>query len=76
MYTVKVYDKSKKLIETYRDIHTVVYVDVLGETITVTGVDLLTHFFPTYCSYQLLASNGNYSIDKSIIGTFEVTTAF
>lgn len=34
---------------------------------------MLTHYFPTDCNYQLLSDSGNYSIDSSVIGTFEVT---
>ena len=51
-----------------------VYIDTLGEKNIVTGDDLLTHYFPPYNSYQLLADKGNYSIDKSVIGTFEITS--
>ena len=68
MYTVEVYNKNKKLIETYHNIHTITYIDTLGEKNIVTGDDLLTHYFPPYNSYQLLADKGNYSIDKSVIG--------
>ena len=73
MYTVEVYNKNKKLIETYHNIHTITYIDTLGEKNIVTGDDLLTHYFPPYNSYQLLADKGNYSIDKSV-GTFEITS--
>lgn len=54
----------KKLISVYERIHTV---------ITITGEEMLTHHFPTDCNYQLISDNGNYSIDSSVIGTFEVT---
>ena len=74
MYTVEVYNKNKKLIETYHNIHTITYIDTLGEKNIVTGDDLLTHYFPPYNSYQLLADKGNYSIDNSVIGTFEITS--
>ena len=74
MYTVEVYNKNKKLIETYHNIHPITYIDTLGEKNIVTGDDLLTHYFPPYNSYQLLADKGNYSIDKSVIGTFEITS--
>ena len=74
MYTVEVYNKNKKLIETYHNIHTITYIDTLGEKNIVTGDDLLTHYFPPYNSYQLLADKGNYAIDKSVIGTFEITS--
>ena len=53
MYTVEVYNKNKKLIETYHNIHTITYIDTLGEKNIVTGDDLLTHYFPPYNSYQL-----------------------
>lgn len=73
MYKISVYSKSKKLIAVYDRIHTIKYTDFLGETITVSGEEALTHFFPTDCTYQLLADDGNYSIDSSVIGTFEVS---
>lgn len=72
MYRIQIYNKSKKLIATYDRIHTVKYVDVFGEPVTVSGVEMLTHNFPTFVNYQLLSNDGNYSIDRSIIGTFEV----
>lgn len=73
MYRVSIYNKSKKLISVYERIHTIKYTDILGETIAVSGPDMLTHNFPTDVSYQLLSDCGNYSIDESVIGTFEVT---
>lgn len=72
MYRIQIYDKSKKLIATYERIHTVKYVEIYGEPVTVSGIEMLTHKFPTSVNYQLLSDDGNYSIDKSIIGTFEV----
>lgn len=75
MYKISVYNKSKKLITVYDHIHTIKYTDFLGETIAVSGEEILTHFFPTDCTYQLLSDDGNYSIDKSVIGTFEVSKA-
>ncbi len=73
MYRISIYYKSKKLISVYDSIHTVKYTDVLGDTIEITGSEMLTHHFPTDVSYHLLSDQGNYSIDKSVIGTFEVT---
>lgn len=73
MYIVSIYNKSNKQVATYEGIHTIKYSDLLNEVTTVVGEEILTHDFPTSCSYQLLSDNGNYSIDDSIIGTFEVT---
>lgn len=72
MYKVSIYNKAKKLISVYERIHTVKYTNGFTETI-VTGEEMLTHYFPTGCFYQLLSDNGNYSIDASVIGTFEVS---
>ena len=60
------------MVATYLDIHTVKYIDFLGDSISVTGEDLLTHEFPTSRDYHLFSKDGNYSIDHSVIGTFEV----
>lgn len=72
MYKIQIYNTSKKIISTYDRIHTVKYKDLLGEPVIVSGSDMLTHEFPTSVNYQLLSDEGNYSIDKSVIGTFEV----
>lgn len=73
-YRVSIYDKSKKRVATYEKIHTVKYISpIFGEDVVVTGEEMLTHSFPTGTSYQLLSDDGNYSIDLSVIGTFEVT---
>lgn len=72
MYKVSIYNKSKKMVATYEQIHTIKYTDILGETIVVTGEDILTHSFPTSRNFQLLSNDGNYCIDSSVIGTFEV----
>lgn len=73
MYKVSIYNKSKKMVAVYDKIHTIKYVDILGEIITVSGEEIMTHNFPTTRNYQLLSDDGNYSIDESIIGTFEIT---
>lgn len=74
MYTVTIYDKSKKHFKTYYNIHTIKYFDQLIECdwITIMGNDILSHHFPLNCTYQLLSDSGNYSIDAAIIGTFEI----
>lgn len=73
MYNVSIYDKSKKLICTYENIHTIKLLNGMREVV-VTGDELLSYYFPTIeWNYQLVSDNGNYSIDSSIIGTFEVT---
>lgn len=73
MYRVSIYDKSNRQVSSYDYIHTIKYLDLFGETHTITGEEILTYKFPTSCSYQLLSDTGNYSINKSIIGTFEIT---
>lgn len=73
MYKVSIYNKSKKQVAVYDRIHTIKYLDILGEIVTVTGEEMLTHSFPTTCNYQLLSNDGNYSIDESVIGTIEIT---
>ena len=72
-FTVLIFDTSVKHIKTYHDIKKISYIDALGELICVSDYDFLTYKFPTDCNYQLLSENGNYNIDKSVIGTFEVT---
>lgn len=72
MYKISIYNKSKKLISVYERIHTVKYSNGFEDTI-VAGEEMLSHYFPTDCNYQLLSDSGNYSIDSSVIGTFEVT---
>ena len=71
MYKVSIYNKSKKLISVYERIHTVKYSNGVIDTV-ITGEEMLSHYFPTNCNYQLLSDSGNYSIDSSVIGTFEV----
>lgn len=56
MYTVEVYNKNKKLIETYHNIHTITYIDTLGEKNIVTGDDLLTFSF----EYSIVASLSSF----------------
>ncbi len=73
MYRIQIYNKSKKLISTYERIHTIKYWNVLGEETVVSGPEILTHRFPATMNYQLLSDDGNYCIDKSVIGTFEVS---
>ncbi|MDE7202596.1 MAG: hypothetical protein K2O91_12020 [Lachnospiraceae bacterium] len=72
MYNVTIYDKSKKIFKTYKDIHTVKYLQYPEDWISVTGEEILTHNFPCLCSYQLIGNNKNYSIDKSIVGAIEI----
>jgi len=72
MYKVSIYNKTKKLISVYERIHTIKYSNEMSETI-VTGEEILSHHFPTNYNYQLLSDSGNYSIDSSVIGTFEVS---
>lgn len=72
MYRVSIFDKNKKHVCSFEKIHTVKYCDVLDDEYVVTGDDLLSHHFPTNVNYQLLADDGNYSVDASVIGTFEV----
>ncbi len=72
MYKVSIYNKSKKIVATYTDIDTVKYIDILGDSISISGDKLLTHEFPTNVDYHLFSKNGNFSIDRSVIGTFEV----
>lgn len=74
MYNIKIFNKSKKMVDTYRNIETVKYLDILGEDIIVSDEEMLTHAFPTNTNYHLYSKDGNYSIDASIIGTFEVST--
>lgn len=73
MFQVAIYDPKKRLIATYANIHTIKYLDVLSETVTVSGDEMLTHWFPSDVNYHLYSDDGNYSISKSVIGTFEVT---
>ena len=74
MYTVTIYDKSKKIFKTYHSIHTIKYFDRLIEHdwISVSGNDILTYHFPLNFTYQLLSDRGNFSIDSSMIGSFEI----
>lgn len=72
MYKISIYNKFKKLISVYDRIHTVKYSNGFEDTI-VTGEEILTHYFPTDCNYHLLSDNENYSINSSVIVTFEVT---
>lgn len=73
MYRVSIYDKSRKKIASYERIHTICYINIIGENISVSGEEMLTHSFPTDRNYHLLSDDGNFSVDKSIIGTFEIT---
>lgn len=75
MFQVSIYDKSKRRVAVYDNIHTINYVNVLGESVSVSGEELLTHVFPTSYNLQLLADSGNYCVDASIIGTVEIVKA-
>lgn len=75
VFQVAIYDKSKKRVAVYENIHTINYVDVFGDALSISGDELLTHVFPTSCNLQLLSDGGNYCIDASIIGTVEITRA-
>lgn len=72
MYTVAVYDKSKKLFRTYRSIHSIRYFDLIDDWITISGSKILTYQFPMNCTYQLLSESGNYNIGQDIIGCIEI----
>ncbi len=72
VYRVSIYDKSKKLVASYEKIHTIKYIDAALDQCVVSGNEIASHFFPTSTAYQLLSDDGNYSIDASIVGTFEV----
>ena len=73
-YSVLIFDTSARHIKTYHDILKIQYFDILDSWIDVPKSEFLTYKFPTDCNYQLLSEKGNYNIDKSIIGTFEVVT--
>lgn len=72
MYTVTIYDKSKKYFKTYEHIHTIKYFDLLKDWVSLSGDEILSHNFPCLSNYQLISDYGNYSISKSIIGSIEV----
>lgn len=73
MYTVTIYDKSKKVFKSYRFIRSIKYFDLSdGQWITVSENDILSHEFPMDCTYQLLSETANYNIDKGIIGSIEI----
>lgn len=73
MFQVAIYDPKKRLVATYANIHTIKYINILGETVIVAGDEMLTHEFSLYADYHLYSDDGNYAISKSVIGTFEVT---
>ncbi len=72
MYSITIYDKSKNIFKTYEHIHTIRYFDILEDWLTISGNEILSHNFPCSANYQLISDCGNYSISKSIIGSFEV----
>ena len=72
MYRITIYNLQKKVFKTYEHIHTVKYFSVLQNWDTFTGEEIMTHQFPCLCSYQLIGDNGNYSIDRSIIGSLDI----
>lgn len=76
MYTVTIFDKTKKIFKTYHDITQIMYFDIVDDWVSVPESNFLTHAFPTNCSYQLLSNSGNYNIDSSIIGSFELEKEF
>lgn len=72
MYTVTVYDKSKKIFRTYRSIHSIKYFDLVDDWVTVSGEAISSHQFPMNCTYQLLSETANYNIGQDIVGCIEV----
>ncbi|RHV91239.1 hypothetical protein DXA96_03480 [Lachnospiraceae bacterium OF09-33XD] len=72
MYTVTVYDKSKKMFRIYRSIHSIKYFDLVDDWVTVSGDAISSHQFPMNCTYQLLSETANYNIGKDIVGCIEV----
>ena len=61
MYTVTVYDKSKKMFRTYRSIHSIKYFDLVDDWVTVSGDAISSHQFPMNCTYQLLSETAPVS---------------
>lgn len=72
MYSVTVFDKSKKIFKTYHNIIQIKYYDIIDDWVSIPENKFLTHIFPTNCTYQLRSSTGNYNISKDIIGSFEL----
>lgn len=75
MYTVNIFDTSRKIFRTYRHINEIKYFDQISEEwVSISGSELLSHsFMSEFCqSYHLFSSSGNYTINYSLIGTFEV----
>lgn len=72
MYTVTIYDKSKRIFKSYPHITCIKYFDQIDEWISVSDDEILVHTFPLTCNYHLLSASGNYAIDSSIIGSLEI----
>lgn len=71
MYTITVFDKSKKVFKTYKHITKVLYSDALGIN-EVSGNDILTHRFQLCFDITLYSATGNYNISSSILGALDI----
>lgn len=71
-YKVTIVDKHKKIIREYKDVHTIIFWEPLGDEKIITGEDLVKTVYPTDINYKILSSNGSYSINKDMIGILEV----
>lgn len=73
MYTVTIYDKSKRKFKSYHHIFSIEYLTLYDEEwVTVSGEAILSHPFPTNAGYRLMSDAGNYSIESSLVNSIEI----
>lgn len=76
IFTVTIYDKSKKLFRTYKNMNRVSYIDFLGSVIDVSEPDIYEHYFEFIPNnyFHFFGENSNCVIDCSLIGSLEIST--
>lgn len=73
MYTITIYDISKKKFRSYQHISSIEYLQPFDDDWTkVSGEEILSHHFPSGAGYHLMSDTGNYSIGSSLVGLIEI----
>lgn len=71
MFTVTIFDKSKKQFRTYLHIEKIIYRNYFDDVI-LEGDDILSHKFALTGDLHLYSSSGNYTVSNGIIGALEI----
>lgn len=71
MFTVTIFEKSKKILRTYQHINKITYSNLIDDVV-LEGDSILSHEFDLCCTLHLFSDTGNYTIDAKVIGTLEI----